>query len=172
MSKKNHGFSNELKLSQVLLDLKVVVDRKGSLSAFARNFRFRYVPKHFGKNWPFCRNGRNAFFRFLSALTVLLRLVSAFGRNYSFLNELFQFRPKLFRSTTTWDNLSTLVVYKIQCPFLLPQPVRLCDLVRPVGLLPGVPVLPVELPPLLLLVRDGALAQPLPPENRDVRRCW
>ena len=47
----------------------------------------------------------------------------------------------------------------------LPQPVRVGDLVRPASLLPGVPVLAVELPPLLLLVRDGALAQPLPPED-------
>ena len=33
----------------VSVSLKLVGDRKGSISAFGRNFRFRLMPKHFGK---------------------------------------------------------------------------------------------------------------------------
>ena len=59
-------------------------------------------------------------------------------------------------------SISALFILK-GCVNPLPQPVRIGDPVGPAAFPPGVPVLPVELPPLLLLVRDGALAQPLPP---------
>ena len=66
-----------------------------------------------GRNWPI--SAERMLFRskcLLFGFFLLFRLVSAFGRNLSYLNELFRFRPKLFRSTTnlgrvhaTYDNL-------------------------------------------------------------------
>ena len=129
-------------------DANLVVDRKGSLSAFwpkesdsktAETFRPKMIfrPKgHFQQKWYIyiimVYNGRNSFFRqnfgmisanFFTERMIFLpklpyfgrnmilsasfgpfgyfRFVSAFGRNSSFQNALFRFRPKLLRSIST-----------------------------------------------------------------------
>ena len=43
-----------------LVRLFLEINRKAPISAFGRKFRFRQVPKCFGKNCPFCRNNFSA----------------------------------------------------------------------------------------------------------------
>ena len=108
--------------------LLLVVNRKGSLSAFGRNFRFRLAQKHFGRISLSAEKALTAemlyFGRNTAISTEILLLfrpkedtfgrnspisaVSAFGRNWGFWIALFRFRPKLFRLTTIYFTMGIL----------------------------------------------------------------